>query len=41
MTTSNAIRTLSIMASEKIIELAGRKISLLDPDLLQHISEAG
>jgi CRP-like cAMP-binding protein len=41
MTTSNAIRTLSTMASEKIIELAGRKISLLDPDLLEHISEAG
>ena len=41
MTTSNAIRTLSTMASEEIIEITGRKISILDPDLLEHISEAG
>jgi len=41
MTTSNAIRTLSTMASESIIELAGRKISILDSELLEHISEAG
>jgi CRP-like cAMP-binding protein len=41
MTTSNAIRTLSIMASEGIIGLKGRKISLYDPTLLEHISELG
>ncbi len=41
MTTSNAIRTLSIMASEGIIGIKGRKISLLDPALLEHISEMG
>ena len=41
MTTSNAIRTLSTMASEKIVELTGRKIGILDSDLLEHISEAG
>jgi len=41
MTTSNAIRTLSIMASEGIIGIRGRKISLLDPSLLEHISELG
>jgi len=41
MTTSNAIRTLSIMAAEGIIRLKGRKISLLDPTLLEHISELG
>lgn len=41
MTTSNAIRTLSTMASEGIIEIAGRKISLLDPVELEHISEMG
>lgn len=41
MTTSNAIRTLSIMASEGIIGIKGRKISLLDPLLLEHISEMG
>jgi CRP-like cAMP-binding protein len=41
MTTSNAIRTLSIMASEGIIGLKGRKITLLDPLILEHISELG
>lgn len=41
MTTSNAIRTLSTMASEGIIGIKGRKISLLDPLLLEHISEMG
>ncbi len=41
MTTSNAIRTLSIMSSEGIIGIKGRKISLLDPSLLEHISELG
>jgi CRP-like cAMP-binding protein len=41
MTTSNAIRTLSVMASEGIIRIRGRKISLLDPLILEHISEQG
>jgi len=41
MTTSNAIRTLSIMSSEGIIGIKGRKISLLDSSLLEHISELG
>ena len=41
MTTSNAIRTLSNMASEGIIEIAGRRISILDGTTLEHISELG
>jgi CRP-like cAMP-binding protein len=41
MTTSNAIRTLSIMASEGIIGIKGRKITLLDLAILEHISELG
>jgi len=41
MTTSNAIRTLSGLAAERIIELSGRKISILDPQQLEHISELG
>ena len=41
MTTSNAIRTLSTMASEGIIEIAGRKISVIDGSQLEHISELG
>ena len=41
MTTSNAIRTLSGMASEGIIEIAGRKISILDRNEIERISELG
>jgi CRP/FNR family transcriptional regulator, polysaccharide utilization system transcription regulator len=41
MTTSNAIRTLSNLASEGIIEIGGRKISILDNITLEHISELG
>jgi CRP-like cAMP-binding protein len=41
MTTSNAIRTLSKMESEGIIELNGRKISVLDRIYLENLSEAG
>ena len=41
MTTSNAIRTLSNMASEEIIEISGRKISIIDGTQLEHISELG
>lgn len=41
MTTSNAIRTLSNMAAEGIIETKGRKISILDNTYLKHISDLG
>jgi len=41
MTTSNAIRTLSTFASEKVIALDGRKIKILDLKKLEHISELG
>jgi CRP-like cAMP-binding protein len=41
MTTSNAIRTLSNLAAEGIIELSGRRISILDGNYLEHISEMG
>ncbi len=41
MTTSNAIRTLSNFASEKVIAIEGRKIRILDLDRLEKISEHG
>ena len=41
MTTSNAIRTLSAFASEKVIALDGRKIKILDIKKLERISELG
>ena len=41
MTTSNAIRTLSNLASEDIIEIAGRRISIIDASQLEYISELG
>jgi CRP-like cAMP-binding protein len=41
MTTSNAIRTLSNMSSEGIIEITGRRISILDSRQLEYISEMG
>ncbi|MFP4621851.1 MAG: Crp/Fnr family transcriptional regulator [Bacteroidales bacterium] len=41
MTTSNAIRTLSSFAQENIISLNGRKISILDDQELEKISERG
>jgi CRP-like cAMP-binding protein len=41
MTTSNAIRTLSDMAHEGIIELNGRKVRIIDTACLEHISELG
>ncbi len=41
MTTSNAIRTLSNLASEGIIEIAGRKISIIESHHLEHINEMG
>ncbi|MBN2667903.1 MAG: Crp/Fnr family transcriptional regulator [Bacteroidales bacterium] len=41
MTTSNAIRTLSTFASENVISLDGRKISINDIRALNKISEMG
>ena len=41
MTTSNAIRTLSNFADERIISLDGRKIKIHDADLLRKISRIG
>ncbi len=41
MTTSNAIRTLSNFASEKLIAIDGRKIKLIDEDRLRKISKIG
>jgi CRP-like cAMP-binding protein len=41
MTTSNAIRTLSTFASEKVIAIDGRKIRILDAVRLERISKLG
>ncbi len=41
MTTSNAIRTLSIFANENVIALEGRRIRILDLPELKRISEMG
>lgn len=41
MTTSNAIRTLSTFASEKVIAIDGRKIKILDAQRLERISKLG
>ncbi|MBI5219380.1 MAG: Crp/Fnr family transcriptional regulator [Bacteroidia bacterium] len=41
MTTSNAIRTLSAFAGEKVIAIEGRKIKILDLKKLERISELG
>nr|WP_321355022.1 Crp/Fnr family transcriptional regulator [uncultured Draconibacterium sp.] len=41
MTTSNAIRTLSTFASEKVIAIDGRKIRILDATRLERISKLG
>ena len=41
MTTSNAIRTLSAFAAEKIIAIDGRKIKLMEIGELEHISRMG
>ena len=41
MTTSNAIRTLSTFASEKVIAIDGRKIKILDVNRLDRISKLG
>ncbi len=41
MTTSNAIRTLSSFASEKVIAIDGRKIKILDLPRLERVSRLG
>ena len=41
MTTSNAIRTLSAFAAEKMIAIDGRKIKIIDRDELLHVSKMG
>lgn len=41
MTTSNAIRTLSTFASEKVISLDGRRIKIINLPKLRKISELG
>lgn len=41
MTTSNAIRTLSAFSSEKVINIDGRKIRILNLHQLERISELG
>ena len=41
MTTSNAIRTLSIFASEGVIAVSGRHIQILDEEQLRKISKIG
>ena len=41
MTTSNAIRTLSNFAAEKLIIIDGRKIKLIDEEKLKKISKIG
>ena len=41
MTTSNAIRTLSNFATERLIAIDGRKIKLIDEEHLKKISKIG
>lgn len=41
MTTSNAIRTLSIFENERIISMDGRKIKIIDEERLHRISRIG
>lgn len=41
MTTSNAIRTLSMFSGEDVIEIDGRKIRILNEEELERISEMG
>jgi len=41
MTTSNAIRTLSGLVSEKILDIEGRKIMIINLSKLEGISESG
>ena len=41
MTTSNAIRTLSSFAAERVIAIDGRKIKIIDEEKLRRISKIG
>jgi len=41
MTTSNAIRTLSMFVSERVIAMDGRRIKVIDEDRLRKISRLG
>jgi len=41
MTTSNAIRTLSVLATESVIALEGKKIRIIDTQKLEKISSMG
>jgi CRP-like cAMP-binding protein len=41
MTTSNAIRTLSMFVSEKVITMDGRRIKIIDEEKLRKISRLG
>ncbi|HXK81281.1 MAG TPA: Crp/Fnr family transcriptional regulator [Bacteroidales bacterium] len=41
MTTSNAIRTLSTFASERVIDIEGRRIKIMDYAKLKRISDLG
>ena len=41
MTTSNAIRTLSQFAAERLITIDGRKIKIIDEEKLKKISKIG
>lgn len=41
MTTSNAIRTLSMFVTEKVITLDGRRIKIIDEEKLERISRLG
>jgi CRP-like cAMP-binding protein len=41
MTTANAIRTLSLFATEHLIAIDGRKIKIIDEDVLRRISKIG
>jgi CRP/FNR family transcriptional regulator, polysaccharide utilization system transcription regulator len=41
MTTSNAIRTLSMFVSEKVIAMDGRRIKIIDEEKLRKISRLG
>ena len=41
MTTSNAIRTLSMFVAERIIAIDGRKIRIIDEEKLKKISRLG
>lgn len=41
MTTSNAIRTLSAFANEKVLAIDGRKIKIIDEEKLKKISQEG